>query len=293
MRLLSLFSRTERAYDKAILAVDHAIKSEADFSLDANIIIEIASHHDSQTLDKITTNWHFHIFRITYSEISGLYKAKCKLSGEWDPATCSLIESFLKKVQNKVRNETSSKEEVNLSQLIVLLPRKIVHDAIFNESDSLINSMIEKFNELLFKLRNTFSDKEIKQIVIEATKFRKGITEDYIWENFVVQLYLTRAGKLNIDESKLDERAYEKECRKHINIAKNEIETELKRALGSSVEEILNSTVQKLRNIASKTHSADVRFVKASVESAITGYSLDSDVIWLYELHTVTQRAIS
>ncbi len=274
MRLLNLLIH-DNEYSNAKHLLSEAFKSGKPYVLDANIIIVLAKERDEERLNSLLFDKNFKMYDLTLHEINGLLKAK-----EFDKETSKILNQFLNEIsKNKIIKVPNYKVH-RLYELSKLLPRKIVHDAMIIMKDSWLQKIIEEYEELLIRLRKG------SEIKAEINKFNEMFFDNnFIIKDFVENLYIDTVSKLGIDETKIDKKTYFKFCQKHIDSVKSEVEKILMRNIFGRLntnDKLINITIE-LKTYARKSYKQDVRFVVHSVENAIKGYSLDSDVIWLYE----------
>ncbi len=276
MRLLHLLIH-DNDYSNAKHILNEVFKSKQQYVLDANIIIVLARERDEEKLNRLLFDSNFRIYDLTLYEINGLLKAK-----EFDKETSKILNQFLNETNKSKIIKVPNYKIHRLYELAELLPRKIVHEAMITMKDSWIQKIIEKYNELLDNLKIP-STGDIKNEMIKFNKMH--FNNIFIIKKYVENLFLETTSKLGIDESKLDEKKYFEFCQKQINSVKSEVDKILMRNISShlNVNDKLLNIITELKAYARKSYKQDIRFVIHSVESAINGYSLDSDIIWLYE----------
>ncbi len=150
--------------------------------------------------------------------------------------------------------------------------------------DSWIQKIVERYFELANQLK-TFPKFDFEK---DARNFHKlFFNDEFIIKEFVKKLYFYMVLKLGTDGHKIDEKRYFLYCTKHVNHIKNEvlrIHEKTRFSKLNPADKFIN-IITELKVFAGKSYKQDVRFVIHSVESAVKGYSLDSDVIWLYEFN--------
>ena len=277
MRLLNLV-RHENSYSNTKYILNEALKSEKAFVLDANIIILLAQKRDENNLNILLSNNQFKIFDLTIREIDGLVNAK-----EFDNETSRLLKIYINKINKNQIIKVPNYKVHRLYELAELLPRKIVHKAMLTMKDCWVQKVVERYTELSNKLK--ISEEAI--IKSEINEFNKEYFDiNYIIKNFIENTYLDTASNLRIDESKIDEKRYFEFCRKQINSVKTEVEKIVLRNIArtnTNINNKLSNIIIEIKVFANKSYKQDIRFVIYSVENAINGYSLDSDIMWLYE----------
>jgi len=277
MRLLNLV-RHENSYSNTKYILNEALKSEKAFVLDANIIILLAQKRDENNLNILLSNNQFKIFDLTIREIDGLVNAK-----EFDNETSRLLKIYINKINKNQIIKVPNYKVHRLYELAELLPRKIVHKAMLTMKDCWVQKVVERYTELSNKLK--ISEEAI--IKSEINEFNKEYFDiNYIIKNFIENIYLDTASNLRIDESKIDEKRYFEFCRKQINSVKTEVEKIVLRNIArtnTNINNKLSNIIIEIKVFANKSYKQDIRFVIYSVENAINGYSLDSDIMWLYE----------
>jgi len=276
MRLLNLV-RHENSYSNTKYILNEALKSEKPFVLDANIIIVLAQERDEKSLNSLLFDNYFRIYDLTLYEINGLVKAK-----EFDAKTSNILYQFLKEINKNQIIKVPNYKTHKLYELAELLPRKIVYDAMITMKESWLQKIIEEFESMLPIIKKS-NEKEILNNAFEFSKIY--FNTDLIIKKYVADLYLVTASKLGIDKNKIDGKIYFNYCLKHINYVINEVRKILMRNISETLNiyDKFKKIILELKVFANKSYKQDIRFVIHSVENAINGYSLDSDVIWLYE----------
>ncbi len=276
MRLLNLLIHNND-YSNAKHLLEEAFKSRQPFVLDANIIIVLAQERDEERLNNLLFDKNFKLYDLTVYEINDLVKAK-----EFDKETSKILNQFLNEIsKNKIIKVPNYKSH-RLYELVELLPRKIVHEAMITMKDSWLQKLIEEYKELLNKLK-IFPESEVKKDTSKINEL--FFNRKLVIKKYVEREYLDTATKLNIDESKIDEKKYFSYCSKQIISVIHEVSKtyERNRYKNLKVGDIILNLIFELKILVRKSYKQDIRFVIHSVENAINGYSLDSDVIWLYE----------
>jgi hypothetical protein len=290
MRLLNLFNWTD-SYSNAKKMYSHAVSTKRDYTFDANVIIEFADHGDDEILQEIGKDPKFEIAQITFNELWGLSHAK---SSDLKNSVKARTIRFLKLIpESKIVDQgPNSPQMAKLRNLSILLPRKVVHDAMFRMKGSWIEKILQLFSELQIQ----FDEAKTSRQRVDVANHRDQVvkvyfSEYYIMENYVTALYaeriemLERKYKVTVPAEVFKEDIYLEFCKKAVKDSRKKALSIARSYLSRGLSKVnLKKMHSELKNLAFKTYSADLKFVAYTLENARKGYSLDSDVIWMYEL---------
>ncbi len=241
--------------------------------------IVLARERDEERLNNLLFDNNFRIYDLTVHEINGLLKAK-----EFDKETSKILNQFLNEISKSKIIRVPSYKSHRLYELAELLPRKIVHEAMITMKDSWLQKLIEEYYELANQLTISPDFKVERE---GGRVYKIFFNTEFIIKNFIETLYINTALKIGIDGGKIDKKKYFTHCRKHVNSVMNEVLKihQRNRNKNLNANEIFTNIITELKVFAGKSYKQDIRFVIHTVENATKGYSLDSDVVWLYEFN--------
>lgn len=277
---------------KARRIVDKLTKTDLPFTLDTCVIVSLAMNNDHLRLSLLSGK--FSKYQLTLSnirEIDGLRR-----SDDYNTSTKKNLSDFLEKAKKKGYKDIDFQERKKaLMPLVVLLPRRLAHDVVFNLDDSYLNKIISLFENAL----NKFIDESRKRKrepsldITGLTKQRKEFQKE-IMSKAKKRFNQETSDLILVDRINQDE--YWPNVENFVRININIIESTFDRIMKSNIREqgvgaVLEAIVNQLRLLAGKTYQRDVEYVAETIQRGYAGESLDNDVIWLFRFDAARKIA--
>jgi predicted nucleic acid-binding protein len=275
MGLLDYISRNvqfEEEHKKAKAFVLRAFNSRL-FTLDTNIIVVLAQFNEKELLKHLIDAKNYYLTEVNRYELQVLIKKAddYKISRE----AKNLIAWFLAEA-SKVKHITNlnrSDWERKISPLVDLIPRKLVFDVLIAADDSLVKRLLRRYDEVLKDPASWTPEKQgelIKQYNGDALGLRDKLEKKFI----------EQCDRLKVDDFKIDNKRY----MEHVNNFKKQILGSIERIQRKYSKDLKQLRMQ-LNILCQKQFYQDVKFVADTLVRKAEGYSLDSDVIMLFELN--------
>jgi len=275
MGLLDYISRNvqfEEEHKKAKAFVLRAFNSRL-FTLDTNIIVVLAQFNEKELLKHLIDAKNYYLTEVNRYELQVLIKKAddYKISQE----AKNLIAWFLAEA-SKVKHITNlnrSDWERKISPLVDLIPRKLVFDVLIADNDSLVKRLLRRYDEVLKDSASWTPEKQgelIKQYNDDVLGLRDKLEKKFI----------EQCDRLGVDDFKIDNKRY----MEHVNNFKKQILGSIERIQRKYSKDLKQLRMQ-LNILAQKQFYQDVKFVADTLVRKAEGYSLDSDVIMLFELN--------
>ncbi len=276
--------------------ITQLIKNKNEFTVDSNVLIFFAQRDPAFLLNTLLPAPNFRLTTIVADkEIVGLILGK-----RFEKPVLDILQKVRdhatqnKKIEAGDPNVVKQHELVLASQL-VLVPRKVVYDLLINDKNSYLNKALAAFNQAQDLLNQ---GKSIEEVLIqlathtnEMKKFRDELGAK------AIALMQNRVSILDIDLENFDYERYERVV---ISEAKREVFEPIEMISGSLkdvrnisdpdrrmtlLKTTFNEILNELSELRKKKHDADVQHIAHVLALNLENISMDSDQIYLIELH--------
>ncbi len=272
------------------------IKNDVKFTVDSNVLIFLAQRDPSFLVHTLLPAPNFRLTIIVAdTEIVGLILGK-----RFEKPVLDILQKVRNYVAQNKKIEAGDpnvvkQHELVLNSQLALIPRRVVYDILINDEDSYLNKAIAAFNQAQDLLNQGKSIEDVLIQLAAHTNEMKKFREDLGAKT--IALMQNRATILDIDLGNFDYERYEKVV---IGEAKREVFEPIEMISGSLkdikvitdpirritlLKSIVNEIINKLSELKEKKHDANVKHMAHVLSLNLENISMDSDQIYLLELH--------